>query len=53
MGTWLVLAAYAQLRLAREIVADRRLPWEKPLSQRRLTPTRVLRAFCGFLPGKG
>ena len=51
--TWLVLAAYTQLRLARSIVADRRLPWEKPLSQRRLTPTRVLRAFCGLLPGLG
>ena len=48
--TWLILAAYTQLRLARGIVADRRLPWEKPLSQRRLTPTRVLRVFCGLLP---
>jgi hypothetical protein len=48
--TWLIFAAYTQLRLARSIVADRRLPWEKPLSQRRLTPTRVLRAFCGLLP---
>jgi len=28
--TWLVLAAYAQLRLARGVVADRRLPWERP-----------------------
>jgi hypothetical protein len=51
--TWLILAAYTQLHLARSIVADRRLPWEKPLSQRRLTPTRVLRAFCGLLPGLG
>ncbi len=51
--TWLILAAYTQLRLARSIVADRRLPWEKPLSQRRLTPTRVLRAFCGLLPALG
>jgi len=38
----LILAAYTQLRLACGIVADRRLPWEKPLSQKRLTPTRVL-----------
>ena len=51
--TWLILAAYTQLRPAKSIVADRRLPWEKPLSQRRLTPTRVLRAFCGLLPGLG
>ena len=51
--TWLILAAYTQLRLARSIVADRRLPWEKPLSQERLTPTRVLRAFCGLLPDLG
>jgi hypothetical protein len=47
--TWLILAAYTQLRLARSIVADLRLPWEKPLSQKRLTPTRVLRAFCNLL----
>ena len=26
--TWLVLAAYTQLRLARALVADRRLPWD-------------------------
>lgn len=26
--TWLILAAYTQLRLARGIIADRRLPWE-------------------------
>ncbi len=51
--TWLILAAYTQLRLARSIAADRRLPWEKPLSQKRLTPTRVLRAFCGLLPALG
>ena len=29
--TWLVLAAYTQLRLARGAVADHRLPWERPL----------------------
>lgn len=51
--TWLILAAYTQLRLARGIIVDRRLPWEKPLSQRRLTPTRVLRAFCNLLPNLG
>src|SRR5918993_139836 len=36
--TWLVLAAYAQLRLAKGLVADRRLPWEKPLPTEKLTP---------------
>jgi hypothetical protein len=53
--TWLVLAAYAQLRLARAIVADRRLPWERSQRPRRLTPTRVLpraEEFCDT-PGDG
>jgi siroheme synthase (precorrin-2 oxidase/ferrochelatase) len=27
---WLVLAAYTQLRLARQITDDQRLPWERP-----------------------
>lgn len=48
--TWLVLAAYAQLRLARGVVTDRRLPWEKPLPTRKLTPARVLRSFATLLP---
>jgi hypothetical protein len=48
--TWLVLAAYAQLLLARGVVADRRLPWEKPLAVEKLTPYRVLRTFVTFVP---
>lgn len=48
--TWLVLAAYAQLVLARPVVADRRLPWERPLPAGSLTPTRVLRSFASLLP---
>ncbi len=48
--TWLVLAAYAQLRLARGFVADRRLPWERPLASRLLTPNRVLRNFAALMP---
>ena len=28
--TWLVLAAYTQLRLARQVAGDQRLPWERP-----------------------
>ncbi len=51
--TWLVLAAYAQLRLARGIVADRRLPWERLQRQRQLTPCRVLRGFATLLPAVG
>jgi hypothetical protein len=47
--TWLVLAAYAQLRLARAIVADARLPWERLQRLRGLTPTRVLRGFATLL----
>jgi DDE superfamily endonuclease len=48
--TWLVLASYAQLRLARGVVADRRLPWERSLPMEKLTPTRVLRSFVTLLP---
>jgi len=36
--TWLVLLAYTQVRLARSVVADQRLPWERPLDLRPLTP---------------
>ena len=51
--TWLVLAAYAQLRLARACVADRRLPWERPLPPGRLTPGRVRRAVAALLLALG
>jgi DDE superfamily endonuclease len=44
--TWLVLAAYTQLRLARGAVADHRLPWERPLPPARLTPARVQQGFA-------
>ena len=43
--TWLVVIAYTQLRLARGLVDDLRLPWEKPLDPSLLTPTRVRRGF--------
>jgi hypothetical protein len=43
--TWLVLAAYAQLRLARQLVADQRLAWERPRPPGRLSPYRVRRGF--------
>jgi DDE superfamily endonuclease len=48
--TWLVLLAYAQLRLARPIAADARLPWERPLPAHRLTPARIRRDFPRLLP---
>lgn len=51
--TWLVTLAYTQLRLARPIVTDRRLPWERPLPARTLTPCRVRRAFSHVLPALG
>ena len=51
--TRLVLAAYAQLLLARRIVVDRRLPWERPLPTGSLTPTRVLRNYASLLPALG
>jgi hypothetical protein len=51
--TWVVLTAYAQLRLARGIVADRSLPWERPQRPRLLTPTRVLRSFATLLATVG
>ena len=41
----LVAAALTQLRLARGLVADLRLPWEKPLEPMKLTPSRVRRGF--------
>jgi hypothetical protein len=43
--TWLVIAAYAQLWLARDLAADIRLPWQQPCAPGRLTPSRVRRGF--------
>jgi hypothetical protein len=43
--SWLVLAAYTQLRLARGLVDDLRLPWERPCDPNKLTPARVRRGF--------
>ena len=43
--TWVILAAYTQLRLARGLIADQRLPWERPRPPGQLTPWRVLRGF--------
>ena len=54
--TWLIIAAYAQLWLARGLAADIRLPWQRPCPPGRLTPARVRRGFRNIrqaLPGSG
>ncbi|MDQ3577011.1 MAG: transposase, partial [Actinomycetota bacterium] len=44
--TWLMVAAYTQLRLARPLVEDLRRPWEKKtVTPSRLSPARVRRGF--------
>jgi len=43
--TWLIVAAYTQLRLARGLVDDLRRPWERPRASSLLTPSRVRRGF--------
>lgn len=48
--TWLVLAAYAHLVLARGTVADTRLPWERAGLG---SPLRVKRAFHRLRPDLG
>jgi hypothetical protein len=49
--TWLLGAVVWQLWLARGLVADRKLPWERPVDPARLSPGRVRRAFGGLLAG--
>ena len=51
--TWLVVAAYTQLRLARARVADLRLPWERRYDLGRLTPVRVHRIVSSLLAQMG
>ncbi len=46
--TWLIVCAHTQLRLARGLVADARLPWEPRLTTTGLTPARVRRGFRGL-----
>ncbi|HZD66045.1 MAG TPA: NF041680 family putative transposase [Acidimicrobiales bacterium] len=43
--TWLIIAAYTQLRLARSLVEDMRMPWERRRAPGKLTPARVRRGF--------
>ncbi len=51
--TWLAVAAYTQLRLARPCAADRRLPWERRRPAAKLTPNRVRRDFPQLLIALG
>jgi hypothetical protein len=48
--TWMVIAAYTQLYLARPLAVDLRRPWEKPLPTNKLTPARVRRGFRNIRP---
>ena len=43
--TWIVIACYAQLWLARHLAEDLRLPWQRQCPPGRLTPARVRRGF--------
>jgi DDE superfamily endonuclease len=51
--TWLVVAAFTQLRLARACVEDLRLPWERNYNTASLTPIRVHRVVSALLPELG
>ena len=51
--TWLVAAVFWQLWLASPLVADQRLPWDRPLPAARLTPGSVHQAFTGLLATLG
>jgi hypothetical protein len=45
LWTALLAAVYTQLRLARSLVPDVRLPWQRPLSPEEMTPGRVHQGF--------
>jgi len=49
--TWLLLLVVWHLWLAQDVVADQRLPWERPRPPDQLTPGRVRRAVGGILAG--
>ncbi len=51
--TWLVAAAYTQLRLARPAIVDHRLPWQRSQCPTRFTPVRVQRGFATLLLALG
>lgn len=43
--TWIIIAAYAQLWLARRLAAVTRLPWQPPQAPGEMTPGRVRAGF--------
>ncbi len=47
--SWLLAAALWELWLARDAVADQRLPWERPPVGSALSPGRVRRGFAGLV----
>jgi hypothetical protein len=51
--TWLVVAGYTQLRLARQLVADQRLAWERTRPPGQLSPYRARRGFSRLLCAVG
>ncbi len=51
--SWLIALVFWQLWLARPLVVEQRLPWDRPVPADRLTPGRVRRAFPSLLPQVG
>jgi hypothetical protein len=55
--TWILIACYAQLWLARGLVADIRLPWQRPqprtAGSQVMTPGRVRAGFRGARQAAG
>lgn len=51
--TWLIVLALTQLRLARPLVADHRLPWQRPQPPAKMTPGRVRQGFGHLLGHTG
>jgi hypothetical protein len=51
--SWLLAMGLWMLWLARPLVSDQRLPWERPLPAARLTPARVRRACAHLFPRLG
>ena len=50
LWSWLVLLAFTQLRFAKRIVEDVKLPWQRPQEPARMTPGRVRLGFIKLLP---
>jgi hypothetical protein len=48
--SWLIIAAYTQLRLAARLVGDHHLPWQPHQTPDKITPGRVRTGFTHLLP---